>query len=95
MAVDGFSDITEQDIENHLITYPAAMPDLLIRTRGEYRISNFLLWQAAYAELYFSEVLWPDFGAQELHQAVADFSRRQRRYGMIGEQVTSHHHSQN
>ncbi|MEJ2059534.1 MAG: polyprenyl diphosphate synthase [Gammaproteobacteria bacterium] len=62
-------------------------PDLFIRTGGEQRISNFLLWQLAYAELYFTDTLWPDFGEAELGQAVADFSRRQRRFGMTSEQV--------
>ncbi len=56
-------------------------PDLIIRTSGEQRISNFMLWQAAYAEFYFSDVLWPDFGAEELDRAIAEFERRRRRYG--------------
>jgi undecaprenyl diphosphate synthase len=62
-------------------------PDLLIRTSGEMRISNFLLWQLAYSELYFTEVLWPDFGAAHLHQALEDFTSRQRRFGLTAQQV--------
>lgn len=63
-------------------------PDLIIRTGGEFRISNFLLWQAAYSELYFSAALWPDFDAAELDAAIADFSRRERRFGQTSEQIT-------
>ena len=62
--------------------------DLLIRTGGEHRISNFLMWQAAYAELYFTDVLWPDFDEQAFADAVADYSERQRRFGLTGEQVS-------
>lgn len=62
-------------------------PDLLIRTSGEMRISNFLLWQLAYTELYFSEVLWPDFDARELQTALQEFGRRQRRFGLTGAQI--------
>jgi undecaprenyl diphosphate synthase len=62
-------------------------PDLYIRTGGERRLSNFLLWQAAYSELYFTATLWPDFDAAAFDQALEDFARRQRRFGMIGEQV--------
>jgi undecaprenyl diphosphate synthase len=58
-------------------------PDLMIRTGGDHRISNFLLWQVAYAELWFTEVLWPDFGAEQLDKAIADFQKRQRRYGKV------------
>ena len=63
-------------------------PDLIIRTGGEFRISNFLLWQAAYSELYFSAALWPDFDAAELDAAIADFARRERRFGQTSEQIT-------
>ena len=62
-------------------------PDLLIRTGGEFRLSNFLLWQAAYSELYFSQVLWPDFDATELDTALADYARRERRFGQTSEQI--------
>lgn len=64
-------------------------PELLIRTSGEYRISNFLLWQIAYTELYFSEVLWPDFRKSDFFDAVADFQKRERRFGKITEQIKS------
>ena len=62
-------------------------PDLFIRTGGEQRISNFLLWQLAYAELYFTDVLWPDFSEQEMQKALDTYSQRQRRYGKTGEQM--------
>ncbi len=75
--------IDEQVIADHLYTHAHPDPDLIIRTSGEYRMSNFLLWQAAYAELHFSPVLWPDFGPDELRTAVLDFSRRERRFGHI------------
>lgn len=68
-----------------LSTLPA--PDLLIRTGGEQRVSNFLLWQLAYAEFYFTDALWPDFNAAALDLAIADFSKRQRRFGMTGDQI--------
>jgi undecaprenyl diphosphate synthase len=82
------SPLTEADIARHLTLADQPPLDLLIRTGGEIRISNFLLWQAAYAELYFSPALWPDFGASELDAAIADFSQRQRRFGKTGEQIT-------
>jgi undecaprenyl diphosphate synthase len=62
-------------------------PDLLIRTSGEYRISNYLLWQIAYTELYFTNVLWPDFTKEELYKAIADFQQRERRFGKTSEQI--------
>jgi undecaprenyl diphosphate synthase len=62
-------------------------PDLVIRTGGELRISNFLLWQAAYSELYFSDKLWPEFDAAALDKAIADYSRRERRFGRTSEQL--------
>lgn len=62
-------------------------PDLFIRTGGEQRISNFVLWQSAYSELYFSDLMWPDFGAEAYREALADFARRQRRFGLTGDQV--------
>lgn len=64
-------------------------PDLFIRTGGEQRLSNFLLWQSAYSELYFSDLMWPDFGADAFAEALADFARRQRRFGLTGEQLST------
>jgi undecaprenyl diphosphate synthase len=79
--------VDEQAINAHLSSPHLPDPDLFIRTGGELRISNFLLWQSAYAELYFTPTLWPDFDDQALRKAVADFQRRQRRFGLTGEQV--------
>ena len=79
--------IGEADIARHLALAFAPEPDLLIRTGGERRISNFLLWQLAYSELHFSDVLWPDFDAAELDRALAWYATRQRRFGMTGEQL--------
>ena len=62
-------------------------PDLLIRTSGEYRISNFLLWQMAYTELYFTKVLWPDFTKDDLFKAIASYQKRERRFGLTSEQL--------
>ncbi len=81
--------IDESAIAQRLALSFAPEPDLLIRTGGERRISNFLLWQLAYAELYFSDVLWPDFNAAELESALRWYAGRQRRFGMTGEQVES------
>lgn len=77
--------ITEEDIHRHLYTSHMPDPDLLIRTSGEMRVSNFLLWQIAYAEIYVTERLWPDFRGIHLLEAIADFQRRERRFGGIGE----------
>jgi undecaprenyl diphosphate synthase len=77
--------ITEEDIHRHLYTAQMPDPDLLIRTSGEQRISNFLLWQIAYTEIYVTERYWPDFRGIHLLEAIADFQRRERRYGGIGE----------
>ena len=82
-------DIDDNVISNELTTNFMPDPDLLIRTGKELRLSNFLLWQAAYSELYFTEVLWPDFDNDELCKAVYEYQQRQRRYGMTGEQVTN------
>lgn len=73
--------------EKHLSTYPLPHPELLIRTSGELRISNFLLWQIAYTELYFTDVLWPDFNKESFFQAIVDYQQRERRFGMISEQI--------
>ena len=81
-------EINDSVISNALTTNFMPDPDLLIRTGKEQRLSNFLLWQAAYSEFYFTEVLWPDFGKEELCKAVYEYQQRQRRYGLTGEQVT-------
>jgi undecaprenyl diphosphate synthase len=75
--------VDEQMFSSRLYTAGLPDPDLLIRTSGEKRISNFLLWQLSYAEFYFTEKYWPDFTAEEFHKALADFSGRQRRYGAV------------
>ena len=80
-------DINDDVISGELTTSFMPDPDLLIRTGKEQRLSNFLLWQAAYSEFYFTEVLWPDFGKEELYKAVYEYQTRQRRYGLTGEQV--------
>lgn len=81
------NDITEQTISEHLTTAFMPDPELLIRTSGENRISNFLLWQIAYTELYITQVLWPDFDKDEFFKAIGDYQRRERRFGLTGEQV--------
>ena len=83
------ADITDEIIDNALTTSFMPDPDLLIRTGKEQRLSNFLLWQLAYAEFYFTEVLWPDFNKEELCKAIYEYQSRQRRYGLTGEQVTN------
>lgn len=80
-------DITAELLESNLTTAGLPLPDLCIRTGGERRISNFLLWQLAYTELYFSDLFWPDFRKEAMHQALADFSIRQRRFGKTSEQI--------
>jgi undecaprenyl diphosphate synthase len=81
------AEIDEAAVAALLDTAGLPDPDLLIRTSGEMRISNFLLWQLAYTELYFTEVLWPDFSPRELHRALQEFGRRQRRFGLTGAQI--------
>ncbi len=76
--------IDQHSFERELLTAGVPDPDLLIRTSGEQRISNFLLWQCAYSELVFVDTLWPDFGKEHLEQAIAEFRRRERRYGGVG-----------
>jgi len=80
-------DIDEELFENNLYTADMPDPELLIRTSGEYRISNYLLWQIAYAELYFTPKLWPDFRKEDLYEAILDYQKRERRFGMTSEQV--------
>ncbi len=81
------ADIDEETLRRYLVTKDYPDPDLLIRTGGELRISNFLLWQMAYTELYFSEQLWPDFRHEDFYSAVYDYQNRQRRFGKTGDQV--------
>ena len=80
-------DITEDTLSRHMATAFMPDPDLLIRTGGEQRISNYLLWQIAYSELYFCDTYWPDFSEDDLHKAIADYQHRQRRFGKTGAQV--------
>ncbi|MFT5700612.1 MAG: undecaprenyl diphosphate synthase [Desulforhopalus sp.] len=90
-CVDGQLDvetITDADISASLDTHGIPDPDLLIRTGGEARLSNFLLWQLSYAEIYFTNTMWPDFRKNVFLQAIADFQQRQRRFGQTGEQVS-------
>jgi undecaprenyl diphosphate synthase len=79
--------ITETDFEQYLTTRGIPDPELMIRTSGELRISNFLLWQLAYTELYFTEKLWPDFGKNDFYNAIIDFQKRERRFGKTSDQV--------
>lgn len=81
------NEITEETIDNHLCTNFMPNPDLLIRTGGELRLSNYLLWQCAYAEMYFSDTFWPDFKGEELCKAIYDYQKRERRYGKTSEQL--------
>ena len=77
----GVTEVSEKDVNDALYTGDCPDPDLIVRTGGDLRISNFLLWQAAYSELYFTETLWPDMKAEDVDRAVADFYSRKRRYG--------------
>jgi undecaprenyl diphosphate synthase len=79
--------VNEKEFDRLLYTEGRTPPDLLIRTSGEYRISNFLLWQMAYTELYFTETLWPDFTREDLMQALLEYQRRERRFGLTTEQI--------
>ena len=82
-------EVTEETINSRLVTNFMPDPDLLIRTGGEVRLSNYLLWQCAYSELYFCDTLWPDFTEEELAKAILNFQSKERRYGKTSEQVTS------
>lgn len=79
--------VTEADFERFLLSYPYPAPDLLIRTSGESRLSNFMLWQVAYSEIFITAKLWPDFTSKVLHSAVEWFNGRERRFGMTSEQI--------
>ncbi|AXG75253.1 isoprenyl transferase [Flavobacterium arcticum] len=81
------SDISESTINEHLYTNNLPDVDLVIRTSGEQRISNFLLWQVAYAEFYFTDILWPDFREKDLHEAIISYQKRERRFGKTSEQI--------
>jgi undecaprenyl diphosphate synthase len=90
MAVEGkidTSDINEELINNTLTTHKYPHPELMIRTSGELRISNFLLWEIAYSELYFTTVLWPDYRKEHLYEAILDYQSRERRFGKTSEQL--------
>ena len=80
-------EISQQTMGDHLYTKGMPDPELMIRTSGEHRISNFLLWQLAYTELYFTEKFWPEFSKNDLYQAIYDFQQRERRFGMTSEQI--------
>lgn len=81
-------EIDQETISQHMSTHFMPDPELLIRTSGEYRISNFLLWQIAYSELYFTDILWPDFKKEDFYEALVDYQNRERRFGKTSEQVT-------
>ena len=82
-------DINEESFSKYLCTTAIPDPELLIRTSGEHRISNFLLWQIAYSELYFTEKLWPDFRKEDFKMAIADYQKRERRFGKTSEQLSN------
>lgn len=88
----GVDDISEAAVSEHLTTSGIPDPDLLIRTSGELRISNFLLWQIAYSELYFTDRLWPEFTVEDLYEAIVDYQHRERRFGKTSEQVGANAH---
>lgn len=81
------SDISDQMVSEHLYTAEIPDPELMIRTSGELRISNFLLWQLAYSELHFTPIFWPDFKKEDFFQAIYDYQNRERRFGMVSEQI--------
>ncbi len=89
------SEITEETISRALYTCDMPDPDLLIRTSGEHRVSNFLLWQIAYSEIYVTPTLWPDFGKKEYHLAIEDYQKRERRFGVTSEQLKKSHLAKN
>lgn len=81
LAASGKKNITESDVESVLYTAGCPDPDIIVRTANEYRLSNFLLWQASYSELWFTDVLWPDFGPREVDAAIEEYGRRRRKFG--------------
>jgi undecaprenyl diphosphate synthase len=86
-------DIDQDTVQKHLCTSDFPDPELMIRTSGEYRISNFLLYQLAYSELYFTPVLWPEFRKMNLYEAIIDFQGRERRFGKTSEQMKTAPHT--
>ena len=82
------NDISDKTIDEHLSTKGIPHPELMIRTSGEHRISNFLLWELAYSEFYFTDKLWPDFEREDLYQAILNYQQRERRFGKTSEQLT-------
>jgi len=82
-------DISDEMISSHMTTHDMPDPDLLIRTSGEHRVSNYLLWQIAYTEFYFTDVFWPEFRKEHLHEAIYNYQQRERRYGKTSEQITT------
>jgi undecaprenyl diphosphate synthase len=88
MLADGLvpDELTEDLFSSYLFTRGLPDPDLVIRTSGELRISNFLIWQAAYAEYYPTPALWPDFGREELYKAIVAYNERERRYGLVSDE---------
>ncbi len=83
LIAQGKTQVTEEDISAHLYTYQSPDADLIVRPGGEYRLSNFLMWQSAYSELYFTPCLWPDFDELELRKSIVEFSKRKRRFGGV------------
>lgn len=83
-------EVTQEVVSQHMFTNGSPDPDLIIRTSGEMRISNFLTWQAAYSEWYVTPTLWPDFDREELYKALVDYSRRERRYGLVGKDCSDY-----
>ena len=81
LIAEGKTQITEEDISSHLYTAPVGDPDLIVRTGGELRLSNYLMWQASYAEFYFTDTLWPDFGKKDLYKAFHKYAKTHRRFG--------------
>ncbi len=88
-------EVDEMTINNHLSTAQWPHPELLIRTSGEHRVSNFLLWEIAYSEFYFTETLWPDFTREHLYEALLDYQSRERRFGKTSEQLLANEHGKN
>lgn len=87
------TELNEETFSNYLSTHGIPDPELMIRTSGEYRVSNFLLWQLAYSEFYFLDKLWPDFRKEDLFKAISDFQKRERRFGKTGDQINRELHA--